>query len=223
MILYVFFAYICHISIGKTSLLILWCWFQPCYPALSEVKGIFAWPIWARFFFFLLWLKMAFQIFCLVFLQSCASAYSFTISSVIPCPHLTLEIWVKWQKRCWGGAIGLIRRMGYFFGVICCSVRAFVWMCVGFCSWADLCITHASWGRCAKQCSECHWVPTPLCHIVCECMHAYDSCATELQKNACLFVMKRKEREVLEVRQYLAETKSDPGLTSCWYLLFCSD
>lgn len=41
-------------------------------------------------------------------------------------------------------------------------------------------------------------MPTLLCHIVCGCMHAYDSCATELQKNACLFVKDN-------------ETKSDLG------------
>lgn len=48
-------------------------------------------------------------------------------------------------------------------------------------------------------------MPIPLCHIVYVCMHAYDSCFTELQKNACLFLMRRKERETEEVRQYLSE------------------
>lgn len=106
-----------------------------------------------------------------------------------------------------------MRRIDYFLGYL--FIGLCVWMCVGFCSWADLCITHASWGRCAKRCSECHWVPIPLCHIVCECMHAYDSCATEMQKSTCLFIMKRKERG--------GKTVSHLGLTSFWNPLFRLD
>lgn len=74
-------------------------------------------------------------------------------------------------------------------------------MCVGFCSWADLHITHASWGRCAKRRLECHWVPIPLRHIVCECMHACDSCGTEMQKNSFLFYDDRKDSIWLKQNQ----------------------
>lgn len=48
------------------------------------------------------------------------------------------------------------------------------WMCVGFCSWADLCVTHASPGCCAKA-MLWHWSGTEcLFHSatlhVCACM-----------------------------------------------------
>ena len=61
----------------------------------------------------------------------------------------------------------------------------FAWPCVGFCSWADLCITHASSGRHAKSATECpptlphcmrvhacvwfmcHWI-VEECSFVCE-------------------------------------------------------
>lgn len=39
---------------------------------------------------------------------------------------------------------------------------------------------------------ERHWVPIPSCHIVCKCMHAYDSCSAEVL-DACLW-LKGKER-----------------------------
>lgn len=45
----------------------------------------------------------------------------------------------------------------------------------------------------ADQPLECHWVPIPSCHIVCECMHACDSCSAEIL-DACFWQKGRERR-----------------------------
>lgn len=71
----------------------------------------------------------------------------------------------------------------------------------------------------AGQRLECHWVPIPSCHIVCKCMHAYDSCSAEIL-DACLW-LKGKERRSKTIS---AADKNQPSIPAdCWNLPFWPD
>lgn len=107
-----------------------------------------------------------------------------------------LQIQIKWQISSQEGAFGLIKGRHFRVEGRICLICVDVFRRVGQ-IFALLMHPEAAHG--ADQPLECHWVPIPSCHIVCECMHACDSCSAEIL-DACFWQKGKERRSETKIR-----------------------